>query len=158
MAETMKHYTVTYERDEAKWWVATVRGVAGVHTQGRSVQEARRHVREALALAIGDEAAEGAELIDDVRLPVEAKRALAGLKKARAKEEAASAKARKAAALAVRTLTEQMHLSRRDAAALMGYSFQRIHQLGRAVFSDLRQRFVKHIRIDGKRVKFFIRR
>lgn len=125
----MKRYTVTYERDEAKWWVATVRGLAGVHSQGRSVDEARKHVREALALAIGDGAAERAVLVDDVRLPSEVKRALADLRKARAKETAARTQARKAALKAVRTLTRRLNLSRRDAAALMGFSFQRIHQL-----------------------------
>ena len=125
----MKRYTVTYERDEAKWWVATVRGLAGLHTQGRSVDEARKHIREALALAIGDDAADRAVLVDDVRLPTDVKRALADLRKARAKETAARDEARKAALKAVRTLTRRLHLSRRDAAALMGFSFQRIHQL-----------------------------
>lgn len=35
-----KSYRVTYERDESGWWVASVAGVAGCHTQGRSIQEA----------------------------------------------------------------------------------------------------------------------
>lgn len=125
----MKRYTVTFERDEERWWVATVRGVPGVHSQGRSIDEARRHVREALGLAIGDEAAEHAQLVDDVRLPAAARKALAELEKARADEATARVKARKAAARVARTLTEDLHLSRRDAAALTGFSFQRIHQL-----------------------------
>lgn len=125
----MKRYTVTFERDEEKWWVATVRGVAGVHTQGRSIDEARRRVREALALAIGDEPAERAQLVDDVRLPAHVKRALAALAKARARETAASVTARKAAISATKALTKELHMSRRDAAALTGYSFQRIQQL-----------------------------
>ncbi len=128
----MKRYTVTFERDEDKWWVASVRGVPGVHTQGRSIEEARRRVREALALAIGDEAAERATLVDDVRVPVAVKRALAALEKARRREVEASAQARKAAVSVVRELTEHLRLSRRDAAALTGYSFQRIHQLAEA--------------------------
>lgn len=60
-------YTVTYERDEAGWWIARVQGVAGVNSDGRTVDDARRRVREALSLAIGDEAAEAAELVEEVR-------------------------------------------------------------------------------------------
>ena len=124
-----KRYKVTFERDEDNWWVASVRGVQGVHSQGRSIEEARRHVREALALAIGDDAAEGAELVDDIRIPAAVKRALAELNRARAAEESARAKARKAAARVALKLTKELHLSRRDAAELTGYSFQRIQQL-----------------------------
>jgi predicted RNase H-like HicB family nuclease len=125
----MKRYTVTFERDEEGWWVATVRGVKGVHTQGRSIDDARRHVREALALAIGDEAAERAEFMDDVLLPPQARKLLAELHKAREREADAKAEARAIAARTVHALTRKMCLSRRDAAALTGYSFQRIHQL-----------------------------
>ena len=49
--EAVKSYRVAYERDESGWWVATVRGVRGCHTQGRTVDEARRRIREALELA-----------------------------------------------------------------------------------------------------------
>jgi predicted RNase H-like HicB family nuclease len=125
----MKRYTVRFERDEDSWWVATVRGVQGVHSQGRSIDEARRRVREALALAIGDESAERAELVDDVRLPAAVKHALAGLRRALAAEAAASAKARETATRVTLKLTKDLRLSRRDAAELTGYSFQRIQQL-----------------------------
>ena len=40
----MKRYRVTYERDESGWWVAAVRGVRCSHTQGRTVDEARRRL------------------------------------------------------------------------------------------------------------------
>lgn len=125
----MKSYTVVFERDGEQWWVASVRGVAGVHSQGRSIDQARTRVREALALAIGDDVAERAELVDDVRLPKEVKRRLAALAKANRREVAARSDAKKAALAATKLLTERLHLSRRDAAALMGYSFQRIQQL-----------------------------
>jgi predicted RNase H-like HicB family nuclease len=52
--EAVKRYRVAYERDEAGWWVASVRGVRGCHTQGRTVDEARRRIREALELFVGD--------------------------------------------------------------------------------------------------------
>ncbi len=125
----MKTYTVTYERDSETWWIATVKGVQGVHTQGRSIDEARRRIREALSLAIGDRAGAKAKLVDDIRLPVEVKKMLATLKKARTREEAARVAARKAATTAARALTGKLGIGRRDAAALTGYSFQRIQQI-----------------------------
>ena len=30
----MKSYRVSYERDQSGWWVASVRGIRGCHTQG----------------------------------------------------------------------------------------------------------------------------
>ena len=50
--ESVKSYRVAYERDESGWWVATVRGVRGCHTQGRTVDEAQRRIREALGLFV----------------------------------------------------------------------------------------------------------
>lgn len=52
--QTMKRYRVTYERDESGWWVASVSGVRGCHTQGRTVDEARRRIKEALELFVDD--------------------------------------------------------------------------------------------------------
>jgi predicted RNase H-like HicB family nuclease len=52
--EAVKSYRVAYERDESGWWVATVRDVRGCHTQGRTVDEARRRIREALGLFVDD--------------------------------------------------------------------------------------------------------
>ena len=43
--EAVKSYRVAYERDESGWWVATVRGVRGCHTQGRTVDEAREQLQ-----------------------------------------------------------------------------------------------------------------
>lgn len=125
----MKRYTVRYDRDSDGWWVARVRGVQGVVTQGRSIDQARERVREALSLAIGDDAAERAEFVDDVRLPAEMKRLVEAMKRAKAKEAKAAVEARKTARTATLALTRRMQLSRRDAAALTGYSFQRIQQI-----------------------------
>ena len=41
----MKRYTLRYERNESGWWVASVKGVRGCHTQGRTLEEARRRIR-----------------------------------------------------------------------------------------------------------------
>ncbi len=62
----MSRYRVVLERDESGAWIATVPAVAGCHSYGRSLVEAKRRVREALALWVDD--ADTAELTDDVRI------------------------------------------------------------------------------------------
>jgi predicted RNase H-like HicB family nuclease len=63
----MNTYHVAYERDRTGWWVASVREVRGCHTQGRTVDEARRRIREALGLFVAN--ADKANLVDSVKLP-----------------------------------------------------------------------------------------
>ena len=58
-------YHVAYERDDSGWWVALIREVRGCHSQGRTIDEARRRVREALGLFIEDDAV-SAEFVDDL--------------------------------------------------------------------------------------------
>ncbi len=123
-------YTVRYERDETGWWVAQVKEAPAAITQGRTIAEARRRIREALALALDDDAAaKRAKLIDDVKLPADARRALDEARAARARLATESKKAQKSTAKAVRALLESMHLSVRDAGDLIGISPQRVHQL-----------------------------
>ncbi len=62
----MSRYRVVLERDESGAWIATVPAVGGCHSYGRSLVEAKRRVREALALWVDD--ADTAELTDDVRI------------------------------------------------------------------------------------------
>ena len=125
-----KSYTVRYERDETGWWVAQVKETPAAITQGRTIAEARRRIREALALALdNDAAARRATLIDDVRLPADARRALEQARAARARLDTESRKAKESTAKAVRTLLKSMRLSVRDAGDLIGISPQRVHQL-----------------------------
>jgi predicted RNase H-like HicB family nuclease len=72
--EIMNVYHVAYARDESGWWVASVREVRGCHTQGRTVDEARRRIREAMELFVND--ARTAKLVDDVKLPATAAKAI----------------------------------------------------------------------------------
>ena len=67
MVEAVSKYNVLYERGTDGWWTATVRGVRGCHTQGRSIEQAENRIREALGLYVDD--AERAELVRQVRLP-----------------------------------------------------------------------------------------
>ena len=124
----MKTYRVAYERDESGWWVASVRGVRGCHTQGRTVDEARRRIVEAMELFVDN--ARTATIVDDVKLPTgvaQAVRAYATLRK-RAEQE--DGRAALAARRAVRMLRGgRLKMSARDAARLLGLSHQRVHQL-----------------------------
>ncbi|HXG54312.1 MAG TPA: type II toxin-antitoxin system HicB family antitoxin [Vicinamibacterales bacterium] len=124
----MKHYRVAYERDESGWWVASVRGVRGCHTQGRTVDEARRRIREALELFVDD--ARKATIVDDVKLPTGAARAVRTYATLRKKAVEEDRRAALAARRAVRLLrTGSLKMSARDAARLLGLSHQRVHQL-----------------------------
>ena len=122
----MKAYTVRYEQDEAGYWVATVLGIPGCHTQGRSIATVRVRVPEALAVCVDD--ASDATLHEVFRL--KAKPTLALARKAmaaRTRAEKAEDQARKLLRAAVRELLHDM--SHRDAAAVLGISHQRIAQL-----------------------------
>jgi predicted RNase H-like HicB family nuclease len=131
MAEVMKTYRVAYERDESGWWVASVRGVRGCHTQGRTVDEARRRIVEAMELFVDD--ARKARIVDHVRLPRSAAEAVKAYTTLRKKAADDDRRAAIAARRAVRVLRGgRLKISARDAARLLGLSHQRIHQLTHA--------------------------
>lgn len=122
-----KTYAVVLERDAQGWWVASVRGVPGCHTQGHTIRQARERVREALGLYV--EGAEKATLHVDVRLPVGARRAVAQHRHARVRAEKELDRAQRTTRAAVRALTQGLHLGLRDAGELLGLSHQRVQQL-----------------------------
>lgn len=126
--EVMSVYRVSYERDELGWWVASVRGVRGCHTQGRTVDEARRRIQEAMALFVDD--AQSANIIDDVKLPRAATKAIRAYTELRKRAAAEDKRAAAAARRAVRLLRSgKLRMSARDAARVLGISHQRVHQL-----------------------------
>lgn len=127
MAKAVKSYTVRYERDDTGWWVATVKGVKGCHTQGRTIEEARRRIREALGLFVKN--ADGARLEDEVRLPSKVRAALGRYRTLRTRLERDQEAAAAATRDAVAVLRKDFGLSVRDAADLLGLSFQRVHQI-----------------------------
>ncbi|MBI3050204.1 MAG: type II toxin-antitoxin system HicB family antitoxin [Acidobacteria bacterium] len=111
--------------------MASVRGVRGCHTQGRTVDEARRRIVEAMELFVDD--ARTARIIDDVKLPTRAARAVRAYATLRRKAEQEDRRAATAARRAVRMLRGgQLKMSARDAARLLGLSHQRVHQLTQA--------------------------
>src|SRR5438270_13191806 len=62
-----RKYRVVFERDETGAWIARVPSVRGCHTYGRTLEQVRNRIREALALWVGD--ADEAELVEEIRLP-----------------------------------------------------------------------------------------
>ena len=121
----MAKYTVRYEHDEDGWWVASVKGVKGCHTQGKSIEQARTRTREALSLFVEDAAT--AELVDDVVVPVETRRAIIELRRIRRIAEAEQAKAASMTRKIAKKLTA--HMSVRDAGVVLGVSGARVQQL-----------------------------
>lgn len=126
--EVVKTYHVVYERDGSGWWVASVRELRGCHTQGRTVDEARRRIVEAMELFIDN--ARSAKIVDDVKLPTSAVKAIRTYATLRKKADREDRRAAMAARRAVRVLRKgRLRMSARDAARLLGLSHQRVHQL-----------------------------
>jgi len=127
-----KRYTVRYEIDESGTWVATIPRLAGCVTQGRSLAQARRRIREALAAHTGDaRAAKRALLVDDIDLGALGKESaglVTSLQRERAELEERKEAVMRATKHAVHRLAKA-GLSVRDVGTLLGLSHQRVQQL-----------------------------
>lgn len=124
-------YVAVYERDPwSPAWNVSIEGIAGVHTFGTRLAQARMHVREALALWL-DTGESSLEIRDEVRLPKGGDEALAELEAGREQLARARRRLETATARAVQVLRGQ-GLSMRDAAELLGLSHQRVAQISAA--------------------------
>jgi predicted RNase H-like HicB family nuclease len=121
----VKKYTVDYVLGDDGWWTASVREVRGAHTQGRSIAQARRRVREALSLFVDD--ADRAELVDNIRIDAETRSILRKASHARAALERQQKSVSQLSRTAVKRLTARMSV--RDASEVLGVSPQRVQQL-----------------------------
>jgi predicted RNase H-like HicB family nuclease len=126
LAETMT-YVVDLERDEAGWWVASVVGLRGCRTQGRSIRQALARVPEAIGVCV--ETDDDIELAPRAHLPRAARNAVERHEAARARLERDQEAVRAAAEEAVTVLTDRVGLSVRDAGFLLGLSHQRVNQV-----------------------------
>jgi predicted RNase H-like HicB family nuclease len=124
---TSLRYRVDIARDESGAWLARVPTVPGCHTYGRTLEQSRRRIREALDLWVTDAAT--AEMEFRIRLPAAVRAELQRARSARERSARAQLDAQEATVQAARDLTERLGLSLRDASELLGVSHQRVQQL-----------------------------
>lgn len=122
-------YRVILERDESGAWIARVPSIRGCHTHGRTLEQARRRIREALSLWVDD--AQSADLVEDIRLPARVRTAISRSRAARRQAVRERERARSALEEAARTLIEDVGLGLRDSGELLEISHQRVQQLVR---------------------------
>ncbi len=48
----MEKFTAVFERDEGDWWIGYVEELPGANTQGRTLEEARENLKEAVSLVL----------------------------------------------------------------------------------------------------------
>ena len=120
-------YRVVIERDESGAWLAHVAGIRGCHTYGRTLEQVRRRIREALGLWVDD--ADNAELVEELRLPHSARQAIRRSAAARVQAERGRENAQQATGAAAQLLVQRLGLGVRDAGELLGLSYQRVQQL-----------------------------
>lgn len=121
-------YTAVFDRDPRTGaWNVEIAEEPRVHTWGRTLAVARRHIREALVVWLDtDETA--FELVEDVRLPEKTRRAVEKIGRAKAGVDRAQTAAQQAVVTAARSLLDA-GLSLRDAGDLLGLSHQRVSQI-----------------------------
>ena len=129
MASVKRQYRAVFERDESGAWIARVPSVRGCHTYGRTLDQARRRLREALALWV--DKPDSAEIVEDVRLPPNVKAAVRASRADRRRAEEQRVEASASTARAARVLVDDLGVGFRDAAELLGVSHQRVQQLVR---------------------------
>ena len=120
-------YRAVYEREPDGRWIVEIPKVKGCHTYGRTIDQARDRIREALGLFVNH--AETAEIEDDVRMPAAVKGAVRNARQMRQRLEMARTRVSAAEQRAVRYLRKTMKLGHRDAGSILGLSHQRVHQL-----------------------------
>lgn len=120
-------YTAIYKRDtDDDAWLVHIGEVAGCHTYGRTLAQARERIREALGLFVDD--AESAEIVDHIEIAKTVKATIARARRAR--DEAT--KAQEAASKAMREAIARLRgagLTVRDVGDLLGLSHQRVAKI-----------------------------
>jgi predicted RNase H-like HicB family nuclease len=125
----MKKYKAIFERDETGAWLVRVPRLPGCHSYGRTLEQARRRIREVVELWIDD--AGDVVLQEEIRLPIDVKTAIARSRRARERAQQENENAQHLTRDAAYELVDDLGLSLRDAGELLGLSHQRVQQLVR---------------------------
>jgi predicted RNase H-like HicB family nuclease len=123
----MSEHRVLFEVDEDGNWLVTASDIAGCHSYGRSLSEARSNIRQALDLFVED--GESKDLIEDQRLPRSTQAAITACRRVRAEATKANEDALSTTVSTARFLSEEVGLGTRDIGELLGISHQRVAQL-----------------------------
>ncbi|HEY3017255.1 MAG TPA: type II toxin-antitoxin system HicB family antitoxin [Gaiellaceae bacterium] len=122
----MKTYTAIFERDESGAWLARIPSIRGCHTHGRTLEQTRSRLREALCLWI--DRPEEAVFEEEIRLPADLKAAVRRSRRTRERSERERESAQEQTRAAAEALV-RAGVSLRDAGELLGLSHQRVQQL-----------------------------
>jgi DNA-directed RNA polymerase specialized sigma subunit len=127
MQKKRRIYTARAQRD-GKWWAISVKGLPGALSQVRRLDQAEAMAREVIALVL-DVPEDSFDVVVAPELSEEHRDALAELDRAKeqyAQSMAALAERQQKATL---LLVRDAGLTVRDAATVLGVSFQRVSQL-----------------------------
>ncbi len=130
-AKTVK-CTVVYDREPDGRWIVSIPDVRGCHSHGRTIEQARGRIREALALFVPARTAAAAEFEEDIRLPQRVEKDVFLVRELRGQLESTKQQLAEVERRAVRKLRQDAHLGHRDAGEILGLSHQRVHQLENA--------------------------
>lgn len=126
----MAKYVVELERDEGeRVWLARVPSIEGLHTYGRSIEQAMNRTQEALALWVSKSVASNADLVPRIHVAADLRAALSELAAARKKAAAAQEEANGRLISTVQELTDEAGWSVRDVARMVELSPQRVQQV-----------------------------
>ena len=123
----MKTYTARLKREKDGRWIVELEEEPRVHTWGKTVDQALTRMREATALWFQIEE-DQIELVPRPVLPKSADRTVEQARQAREQARNADRLAVERTRKAAAALTSR-GISMRDAAAILGISHQRVHQL-----------------------------
>jgi len=125
----MKTYKAIFERDESGSWLARIPSVRGCHSYGRTLEQARARLREALGLWI--DRPEDVVIEETIRLPADLRTAIERSRRTRERAEREQNNAQTQTRAAAEALVDE-GVSLRDAGELLGLSHQRVQQLVQA--------------------------
>jgi hypothetical protein len=122
-----KLYTASARRSGG-WWAISVDGLAGAHTQVRRLDQAEAMAREVIALVL-DTPGDSFDVLVTPELTRPQRAALNDLERAKANYAEASAEMTRRQREVAGLLVKKDGLTVRDAATVLGVSFQRVSQL-----------------------------